>query len=149
MAVTKIAKNFSNVVRTLFSNKTFFPKNYFLWASVYLLIDYFKPLDDKNPFSVERFSSDKLTVNETFLVLLVAYPILVYIDTLSFAKYLKKGPRLYLMLSLGMSWFLFVNHINRFDHFGPDGLINSMFFGLSYLFVVIASAAAFISGRPN
>lgn len=41
---------------------------------------------------------------------------------------------------------LFKYDMNGFDHFGDDGLMTSVFFGLSYLFVFAASIGAFIFG---
>lgn len=148
----KISNFFTILIRTLFGKKTFFPKNYILWIIIYFLIDYFIPVNHKNPFSVEGFGSDKLSVNQTYLLLLIAYPTLVYIDTLSFAKFLKKSlapVRFYLILVIGISWVLFVKHVNQFEHFGSDGITNSLFFGLSYLFVLLASVAGFISGAAE
>ncbi len=144
----KVLTRIKNFCGILISKRHFFPKNYLLWVSLYSLIEYYRPTTN-NPFSSERFSSSKLSFNEVFLILLIAHPILIYIDTYSLAKFLKSNlvrGRFYICIGLGISFVLFKIHMDRFEHFGDDGLLYSLFYGLSYLTVLTSIVVSFFLG---
>lgn len=132
-------------LQSILDRKSFFPKNYLLWISLYFIVEYYKPTSN-NPFSIE---SNHLSHNQIFLILLISHPLLVFIDTYSFAKFLKQNSlqgKMNVVLSLAVSLILYRWHLVQFEHFGDDGLMNSIFFGLSYFFVLLASIAAFNFG---
>ena len=138
-------KIWRNTHEVLLSRKFFFPKNYLLWICLYYLIEMLRPTSN-NPFSIEPH---RISHNETFIILLIFHPLLVFIDTYSLAQFLKQklvSGNSILLLSLAGSFVLFYMHMIKFDHFGDDGLMNSIFFGLSYFFVIVIGFTGFKLG---